>query len=208
MKQYKKFEEEFNYSQQVYFIKEQILMAQNEIKKYNGKTEFVKGKQGHKNDNVQTPVHIAKKIIDIFYVELYRNFHNSELKVLDPFKGLGAFYNNFPIHTNNLWCEIKEGKDFFDFHEKVDWIISNPPYSIFDKVLDHSFEIADNVVYLVPLSKVVSSMGRIRKIAKYGGVPFIWIIGASKCGFPFGFPACAIHFQRGYKGETEIKIDK
>jgi len=164
---------------------------------------FVKGKLGHKNDDIQTPVHIAKKIISLFYTEL----NNSELKLLDPFRGEGAFYNNFPHHTNNLWCEIKEDKDFFNFKEKVDWIISNPPYSIFNEVLDHSFEIADNVVYLVPLSKVVSSMGRVRKIANYGGVPFVYILSASKCGFPFGFPACAIHFKKGYKGQTEIKID-
>lgn len=168
---------------------------------------FVKGKCKTKkaNDDVATPVHIAKKIIDLFDNDPF----NSDETFLDPFMGNGVFYDNFPKRAKKkYWCEIKEGKDFFDFHEKVDWIISNPPYSIFDEVLEHSFEIADNVVYLVPLSKVVSSMGRIRKICKYGGVPFIWIIGASKCGFPFGFPACAIHFKRGYEGDSQITVDK
>jgi hypothetical protein len=155
-----------------------------------------------KNDDVQTPEHIAKKIISLFDI--------GDGRILDPFRGDGAFYDNFPkkYYLSRLWCEIKEGADFFDFTAHVDWIISNPPYSIFDKVLDHSFKIADNIVYLIPLSKVVSSMGRIRKVCEYGGVPFIYILSASKCNFPFGFPACAIHFKRGYKGETKIEVDK
>ena len=50
--------------------------------------------------------------------------------VLDPFKGDGVFYNNLP-ECNKVYCEIEEGKDFFKFEEKVDWIISNPPYRFF-----------------------------------------------------------------------------
>lgn len=127
--------------------------------------------------------------------------------LLDPFKGTGNFYNNFPKNLEKDCCEIKENKDFFEYNKKVDWIISNPPYSIFDKVLEHSFEIADNIVYLVPLSKVVSSMNRIRKIEQYGGVPYIYILSASKCNFPFGFPACAIYIKKNYKGITKIEIN-
>lgn len=150
------------------------------------------------NDKVYTPEKIAKDIISRF---------NISGKVLDPFYGNGAFYNNFPDNVEKDYCEIDMGKDFFDYNEHVDWIISNPPYSIFEKVLEHSFEIADNIVYLVPLSKVVSSMGRIRQINKFGGVPYIFILAASKCGFPFGFPCCAIHIKKDYTGETRIVVD-
>ena len=110
---------------------------------------FGKGKclNGNKpNDDVLTPVEISKKIIDMFDIEG---------TVLDPFKGQGSFYNQYPNNVIKEWCEIKEGKDFFKYNQKVDWIVSNPPYSILDEVLDHSFEIADNIVYLVPLSKIV-----------------------------------------------------
>ena len=148
------------------------------------------------NDKIYTPLPIAKKIIDLF--PLYG-------KVLDPFRGAGAFYEQYPDSVEKDWCEIDEGRDFFDYDKKVDWIITNPPYSIFDEVLEHSFEIADNIVYLVPLSKVVTSLKRIRNILKYGDIKEIHIISASKCGFPFGFPACAIWMQRGYKGNTKIK---
>ncbi len=163
---------------------------------------FGKGKclNGNKpNDNVTTPVEISCMIINKF--SLYG-------LILDPFKGTGSFYDNYPNNLEKDWCEIKQNKDFFFYNNHVDWIISNPPYSIFDEVLEHSFEIADNIVYLVPLSKIVSSMGRIRKIKKYGGVPYILILSASKCKFPFGFPACAIYLKKNYKGSTKIEVFK
>lgn len=160
---------------------------------------YVKGKNGTVDtDKVYTPENIAKLIINKF---------NLSGKVLDPFKGQGAFYHNYPETVKKDWCEIDEGKDFFEYKEHVDWIISNPPYSIYDEVMNHSFEIADNIVYLVPLNKIVSSLGRVKKIQEFGGVPYIYIIGASRCGFPFGFPCCAIYVKRGYTGETKIDID-
>lgn len=159
---------------------------------------FVKGKIGNSTtDKVYTPSNISKLIIDKFPLNG---------KVLDAFKGKGSFYDNYPDNVEKDWCEIDEGKDFFEYNEHVDWIITNPPYSIYDEVMKHSMEIADNIVYLLPLSKVVSSLGRIKKIFEFGGVPYIYIIGASRCGFPFGFPACAIHIQKGYNGETKIEM--
>lgn len=50
--------------------------------------------------------------------------------ILDPFKGDGVFYDNLPA-CKKTYCEIEEGKDFFKYEEKVDWIISNPPYRFF-----------------------------------------------------------------------------
>ena len=159
---------------------------------------FVKGKTGNPTtDKVYTPDNIAKEIIAKFDITG---------KVLDAFRGKGAFYDNYPADVIKDWCEIDNGKDFFAYNERVDWIITNPPYSIYDEVMEHSFEIADNIVYLVPLSKVVSSLGRIRKIKEFGGVPYIYITGASRCGFPFGFPVCAIHIKRGYEGNTKIEV--
>ena len=167
------------------------------ITKNFGKGKCLNGKKP--NDYILTPCEISKKIIDMFDIKG---------TILDPFKGEGSFYNQFPEDCAKDWCEIKEGRDFFEYNQRVDWIVSNPPYSILDEVLEHSFEIADNIVYLVPLSKVVSSIGRIRKISSYGGVPYIYILSASKCKFPFGFPACAIHIKRNYKGNTQIVVDQ
>lgn len=136
---------------------------------------FGKGKclNGNKpNDKIYTPLNISKIIIDKI---------NEKFKIkgtiLDAFKGNGSFYNQYPNELIKDFCEIDEGLDFFKYNKKVDWIITNPPYSIFDEVLEHSFKIADNIVYLVPLSKIVSSLERIKKITNYGGVPYIYIIG-------------------------------
>lgn len=157
-----------------------------------------KGTTNNKNDKCMTPPHVAKALIGLLPI-------TSGQTLLDPFKGTGAFYNNFPHGTIVSWCEIDEGSDFFKCQAKFDWIISNPPYSIFDAVLDHSFEIANNVAYLVPLSKIFSSMARIRKCQAYGNIKNIWILSASKCGFPFGFPAAFVWWQKDYTGNTHIQ---
>ena len=159
---------------------------------------FGKGKGVLKpNDTVYTPPKIAKEMI---------SFYNLKGIVLDPFKGGGVFYDNLPPNVERHWCEIDEGVDFFEFNKQVDWIISNPPYSIYEEVMNHSYKISKNIVYLVPFSKVVSSLGRIKKMLNYGNIKSIKIIGASRCGFPFGFPACAIHVEKGYAGETSIEM--
>lgn len=155
-----------------------------------------KGTTNNKNDKCMTPVKIAKQLCDLLPVGASDN-------CLDGFAGQDAFYNSFSSTVKD-WCEIDRGRDFFDYNKKVDWIISNPPYSILDAVLDHSFEIANNVVYLVPLSKIFSSMGRIRKWQAYGNIKKIWMLSASRCGFPFGFPAAFVWWEKDYDGATEI----
>lgn len=146
------------------------------------------------NDMVYTPDEIAKQIVSIFA---------PSGKILEPCKGKGAFMKYLP--ENTLWCEIKEGKDFFEFKEKVDWIITNPPYSTFNEFMTHSFELADNVVFLAPIAKVLKSWGTIITIKKYGGIKKIWFVPANRCGFPFGFPCGAFHFKKDYKGVVELE---
>ena len=67
---------------------------------------------------------------------------------LDPFAGLNAFYDNMP--DNKYRCEIRDGYDFLDWNQPVDWIISNPPWkgSQYPGLAKHAFDIAQNVVYL------------------------------------------------------------
>ncbi|KKM03281.1 hypothetical protein LCGC14_1775940 [marine sediment metagenome] len=145
------------------------------------------------NDIVFTP-----KIVAEFIIELYK----PEGKCLDPCMGEGGFFNLLPIGSD--WCEITKGRDFFDYQEKVDWIFTNPPYSNFNMFMEHSFELAENVMFLVPIAKVFKSWGTMKKIKKYGGIKAIWFVPANRCGFPFGFPAGAFHFKRNYNGDTKI----
>jgi hypothetical protein len=68
---------------------------------------------------------------------------------LDPFKNSGNYFNNFPSDYID-WCEILDGKDFFEYNKPVDIICSNPPYSCLDKVLAHSVSLRPRVIqYLI-----------------------------------------------------------
>jgi len=55
-------------------------------------------------------------------------------KVLEPFRGEGSFYNNFPSNVNKDWCEILDGRDFNDYDKPIDWIVTNPPFRLPSKV--------------------------------------------------------------------------
>jgi hypothetical protein len=127
-----------------------------------------------------------------------------EGKVLEPCKGEGAFLKYLPHDTD--WCEIADGKNFYDYETKVDWLVTNPPYSDYNRFLEHSFKLADNIVLLVPVAKMFKSMGTLTTILKYGGFVSIHALPASKAGFPFGFPCAVYYLKRGYVGETKIEL--
>ena len=126
-------------------------------------------------------------------------------KCLDPCKGDGAFYKYLPPHSD--WCEIELGKDFFDYDDTVDWIVGNPPYSIFEDWLIHSFFLSSNVVYILPTDKVFQRMLIMDMINKWGGIYGMRIYGGGKSlGFPFGFSFGAFHFKKDWGGKTKIDL--
>jgi len=150
----------------------------------------------NQDDIVLTPVEVAQDIIDHF---------KPAGKCLDPCKGPGAFYDRLPLDSD--WCELKDGRDFFDYNLQVDWIVSNPPYSIFAKFLDHSFKVAENIVYLIPINKPFNSFAILQRIKEWGGIKEIYVVApGSKLNFPIGFCIGAVHFKRGYKGEIKISF--
>lgn len=83
---------------------------------------FVKGKTKSPNDNVYTPVEIAKVIINKMPLK------DGDI-VLDASAGKNVFYDNYPDFVIKDRCEIDDDIDFFAYNKKVDWIITNPPYS-------------------------------------------------------------------------------
>jgi hypothetical protein len=146
------------------------------------------------SDIVYTPNFVSEHII---------NFLNPKGLCLDPCKGDGAFYNYLPI--DKQYCELREGKDFLTYNQKVDWVIGNPPYSIFEDFLIKGFEISENVSYLVPTNKIFQRQIIMDMINKYGGIKSIIIYGSGQLiDFPFGFSVGNFHFKKGYKGETKI----
>ena len=158
---------------------------------------YIEGKYAHVNpfDVNFTPDWLAKQICEMFPIQG---------KVLEPCKGEGAFLKYLPTDTD--WCEIADGKNYYDYNKKVDWIVTNPPYSDYNRFLEHSFALADNIVLLVPVAKMFKSMGTMNDIFNYGGFVEIHTLPSSKAGFPFGFPSAVYYLKRGYKGETKIKM--
>jgi len=147
-------------------------------------------------DVVYTPDWVARDMVAWF---------KPSGRILEPCAGDGAFLRHLPQGTD--WCEIEKGRDFFSWHERVDWIIGNPPYSIIKEWLQHSFEFSDNAAYLIPMNSPFNSMGRMRIIFGWGGIKSIRAYGnGSMFGMSYGFAVGAFHFQKAYTGQTSITL--
>lgn len=149
------------------------------------------------NDKVYTPEHIVDEVL-VHFAHLIE----PQETIMEPFKGGGAFYNRLQEYSQHpvKWCEIDEGIDFFKTEEKVDWIVTNPPYSIFKEVLPKCLEVADNSILVIPVNKLLSSVPRLMDIKRAGhGIKEVYYLGSGRqLKFPFGFPVAAIHIQKGW----------
>ena len=127
-----------------------------------------------------TPKELAKTGIDMI------DYYTDEVWY-DPFRNSGSYFNQFPqniIHMvtgkvikertrPHVWSETLEGKDFFGYNEPVDVICSNPPYSIIDKVLEHSVELKPRVIqYLLGVGNLTAKRIEFMENAGYGIVKF------------------------------------
>lgn len=153
-------------------------------------------------DKVYTPQFIVDEVLEIFLPRVSKG-----QTVLEPFKGGGAFYDMLHEYGRS-WCEIDEGVNFFEYDGKVDWIITNPPYSIFKEVLPKMLEVSDNIVMVIPVNKLLSSMPRLMDIDRAGFyIDHIHYLGSGRqLKFPFGFPVAAVYIKKG--DSCNVKITK
>jgi len=159
-----------------------------EILDVKKKMKYQPNRNYKSSDLIMTPPFLTKAVVE----------HFKPLgKVLEPCKGTGNFLQFLP---NAEWCEITEGRDFFDYNKKVDWIITNPPWSKIRNFLIHSMEIALNIVFLITVNHLWTR-ARIKKIKEMNfGIKEICLIDAPKEFHNTGFQLAAIHLQKGYKG--------
>jgi hypothetical protein len=71
----------------------------------------------------QTPSELATDLIGQLTIE-------PTDRLYEPFKGEGAFYNNFPTTNPKDWSEITDGRDYKDYTGEYDWVITNPPFRL------------------------------------------------------------------------------
>ena len=87
-----------------------------------------------------------------------------------PFDKVDSEYVKvFEANGNRVICShIKEGGDFFEYEPKeYDLIISNPPFSLADKILDRLYKLNKPFVVLLPL-KYLQAKGRGKLFVKHG----------------------------------------
>jgi len=147
-----------------------------------------------RNDCVQTPIKVAEMLVKHF---------NPKGKILEPCKGKGNFLKVLPKGTK--WCEILEDKDFFKFEGRVDWVITNPPFSQMRKFIQKAIEISDNVVFLSSINHLWLK-ARLRDIftAKFG-IKEIVIFETPKTFPQSGFQIGAFYLKKNYIGDIKFQ---
>ena len=107
------------------------------------------------NDVFLTPISLVETHIN-FIKDLVRDGD----KILDPFYGTGNYYNTLVNVFDKCivdWTEIEKGRDFFEYKYEKDIIISNPPYSILNKVFEKSVELKPRVIsYLIAVHNLTT----------------------------------------------------
>lgn len=71
----------------------------------------------------QTPRELAKDLIAKVPIEEGDTLY-------EPFRGEGAFYDQFPASNPKDWSELEKGRDYKDYNGKYDWVITNPPFAL------------------------------------------------------------------------------
>jgi hypothetical protein len=100
------------------------------------------------------------------------------------------------------WCESDLGRDFLDYSEPCDWLVTNPPWSTYRQIAAHAFRLASNVVFLVRLHNALGTAARHRDYLEAGhGLKQIIVVDWAQAGLQReGFTLALFHWERGYRG--------
>ena len=120
------------------------------------------------NDVFITPLALAKQHIGMID-------YTPEDIWYDPFKNSGSYYNQYPTDCKKEYSEILEGKDFFEYQGRPTIICSNPPYSILNKVMEHSVSLQPRVIsYLIGMGNFTNKRTEYMRNQGYGLVKIFY----------------------------------
>ena len=145
------------------------------------------------NDKVMTPLYVCKQIVEHF---------NPSGKILEPCCGTGNFLQVLP---NSDWFEIDKGKDFMSANGYWDWIITNPPYSKYKDFLSKAMDVADNIIFLIPIVHIWTK-ARLKIMNDKGfSIKEIYCITTPPPPFPqMGFQFGCVYYKKRWKGKANI----
>lgn len=163
----------------------------------SGRGGLVPAKNAPAQDLVMTPPELAAAVIGHFADRMAG-------RVLDPARGQGAFHDGFPTHLDRHWCEIGEGRDFFDWQQPVDRVMTNPPWSRLREFTRHAMRIAPNIVWLAPLTNLTTK-ARLRDLDEAGfGIVELVKLETPKDWPQSGFQLVAAWLHQGHAGNWAV----
>lgn len=128
---------------------------------YNANKKF--GNDPNYTFREYTPESLVKDLIKLLPIE------TSDF-VLDAGSGCNkVWFNNLPT-LNKDEVELDEGKDFYEYSKKVDWVVGNPPYPEFIEFLFKAAEICNKgFAFLINHGRLNQlTPRRLKKLEEYG----------------------------------------
>lgn len=146
------------------------------------------------SDVFYTPRSLTKQVIEYF---------NPTGLLLEPYAGEGAFLDYM---NGSDYCEISEGKDYFEYNKQVDWEITNPPFSLIRQGLTHSTTLGHkNIVWVAPISNVLGLKARMNILRNNGyAIKEVIMIERPETFPQSGFQIAVIHIAKGYNGDMKL----
>lgn len=152
------------------------------------------------NIDFQTPEWVCKLMIDLI--------EHEPVFILEPTPGAGNLVKALDLRFPD--SIIDAPNDFYKFiefnHARYHYIVANPPFTPMTqgyRMLDEFFNIADDIIILLPWLALINSEMRTKRYISKG---LKKIIHLPRSAFPGSrVQTCVLVFQRGYRGDIIFK---
>jgi len=150
----------------------------------------------------QTPVWVC----DIMS-QMISELITSPQTILEPTPGAGNLVKSINrIYPNSI---MYTPTDFYQFNEKVDCIVGNPPFTPMKegyKILNRCFELSDNIIFLMPWLALINSEKRTELYMSRGLKQIVHLPRRAFSGSRV--QTCVMQFQKGYHEDIVFKNAK